>query len=113
MAAGIDFRTAPSKDWTAEIAEETCFFALAETIGVEDEAACRADVLFFFFSAFSAASALSFFFSTLASVSASHGAFTFPRDAGRLLFHCAEPSSPAIPAMVRLLSTERSYCSMS
>jgi hypothetical protein len=28
-----------------------------------------------------------FFLSSLARVSASHAAFTFPRDAGRLLFH--------------------------
>jgi len=63
-------------------------------------------------SASSAVKALRFE-SARAIASASHAAFTFPRDAGRLLFHSAEPLSPAISAMVRPVSMEVSYTSMS
>src|SRR5579862_5538000 len=69
--------------------------------------------LFFTLRTFLSSGACLFFLSSLASVSASQGAFTFPRDAGLLLFHSAEPASPAISDMERLLSTELSYCSMS
>jgi len=47
-----------------------------------------------------------FFLSNFAIASASHGAFTAPRDAGRLLVHFAEPWSPAISAMLRPVSTD-------
>src|SRR5256885_14480315 len=50
--------------------------------------------------------------SRLAKVSASHGAFALPRDAGRSLSHSAEALSPPISRMVRPESTEVSYCSM-
>src|SRR5580692_9788464 len=106
----MDFLTAPSRDCIAAISEEPCFFAGAEAAALEDDAAGRKAALLIFFSALSA---FSFFFSTLARVSASHGALTFPRDSGGRLVHCAEPPSPAISAMERLLSTELSYCSMS
>src|SRR5271165_3990333 len=53
------------------------------------------------------------FASARAIASASQGAFTFPRDAERLLFHSAEPLSPAISAMVRPVRMEVSYASMS
>src|ERR1700674_1395174 len=102
MAAGMDLRTAPSRDLTAGVAESaegTCFFAFGEVIGADDETA--------------GLTVRVFLLSSLASVSARHGAFTFPREGGRLLFHSAEPSSPAICAMLRWLSTELSYCSMS
>src|ERR1700674_4471575 len=101
MAVGMDLRKAPSKDLTAGIAESAegiCFFAFGEVIGADDETAGLAIRVFLL--------------SSLANVSASHGAFTFPREAGRLLFHSAEPSSPAICAMTRSLSRELSYCSM-
>src|ERR1700716_1218350 len=70
---------------------------------------------FLFFSAPSALSAVKFFFffrSARAIAFASHAALTFPRDAGRLLLHSAEPSSPAICAIVRPVRMEVSYSSI-
>src|SRR5258708_31113662 len=54
-----------------------------------------------------------FFLSNLAKLSASHGAFTPPRDAFLLLCHSAAPASPAISAIVLPLKTDLSYLSMS
>src|SRR5271155_3550497 len=104
MAVGIDFRTAPGSDRIVALSEDVCL------AGVDEDATRRETVLLVFFSALAA---LSFFFSTLANVSANHGAFTFPRDTGGLLVHWAEPASPAISAIERLLRTELSYLSMS
>src|SRR6266852_8464953 len=67
-------------------------------------AACRVPFCLFSFApsaASCAVAALFFFRSARAIASASHPAFTFPRDAGRLLVHSADPASPAICAMVR------------
>src|SRR5271157_3201938 len=52
--------------------------------------------------------ALALFASALAIESASHSFFVEPPAAEtlRLLFHSAEPASPAIPSMVRWVSTE-------
>src|SRR5208282_5665224 len=71
--------------------------------------------LLFFFSASSAPSAVRAlrFSSARAIAFASQAAFTFPRDAGRLLVHSADFSSPPICAIVRPVRTEVSYVPMS
>src|ERR1700680_2610432 len=53
------------------------------------------------------------FLSNFAIASANQGAFTAPRDAGRLLVHFAEPWSPAMSAILRPVRADSSYCSMS
>src|SRR5580692_7236147 len=103
----MGFRTPPSRSLTAdgiEITSEVAAPGFAKNRSLSDL------FLPFFFTlpAFAPSEVFLFFLSSLASVSASHGAFTFPRDAGRLLFHSAESLSPPISAMERLLSTELS-----
>src|ERR1700680_3466212 len=46
------------------------------------------------------------FLSNFAIASANQGAFTAPRDAGRLLVHFAEPWSPAMSAILRPVSAD-------
>ena len=63
-------------------------------------------VAFFFGSGLAVFEDAFFFACTRASVSASHAAFSLPCDAGRLLAHWAECSSPPISAIVRLVRTD-------
>ena len=120
MDAGIGRFSAPFKPFTAELAE------FAEGPLVTDFAG-RAKVsavslvplvpLGFPSSSFVPlvveVFAFDFFLSTRARVSASQAAFAPPRDAFLLLCHSAEPASPAICDMVRLVSTDLSYLSIS
>src|SRR5215467_16375040 len=98
ITEGVGRRTAPAKSSTAEGAEDLEPLWSDESLG----RVWRVDPIrsFCFFI---------FFLSSLASVSASHAAFTRPRDAFLLLVHSAESSSPAICAMVFLLMTDVSY----
>src|ERR1700686_5011511 len=131
MTVGMGLCSAPGRALTAEgteIAEDFLFLDLeaASSAATASAAAVLSlvwttllaaslDRFFLFFSAPSARSAVNAFFffkSARAIASASHAAFTFPRDAGRLLFHSAEPSSPAICAMVRPVRMEVSYSSL-
>src|SRR5271157_5686140 len=133
MTVGMGFCSAPARALTADnaaFAEDFLLFdpdaatldPLSAATPSPDEGfvlatrgAASRGLLLFFFSAPSALSAVEAlrFWSARAIASASHAAFTLPRDAGRLLFHSAEPSSPAICAIVRLVRTDVSYESMS
>src|SRR5439155_5774012 len=89
---------------------------VSSRLSIPDRSLCSG-YRFIFFVFFSAGAGVSFvaevFFrfsrSSLANVSASQGAFTLPRDAGRSLSHSAEALSPPISRMVRPVSTEVSY----
>src|ERR1022692_5041596 len=70
-------------------------------------------LLFFFAGAGGSVVSVFRFLSARAIASASHAAFTFPPDAGRLLFHSAESSSPPICAIVRSVRMDVSYLSIS
>src|SRR5271166_4767716 len=132
MTVGMGFCSAPAWALTADNAAFAEDFLLfnpdAATLGPLSAATPSPDEgfvlsthgaasrgLLLFFSAPSALSAVEAFrfWSARAIASASHAAFTLPRDAGRLLFHAAEPSSPAICAIVRFVRTDVSYESMS
>ncbi len=110
MAVGMGRFVTPFKSSTTESTEgteeffETLISDAPFVAGLRDFSSC------------SSVSCVVFFFlvlSSLAMLSASQPAFTLPRDAFLLLCHSAESSSPAIWAMVLLLSTEVSYLSMS
>src|SRR6266849_8684257 len=120
--------TAPSKSLTTEDTEDARESALP-SVGTSDLGLLSGLTLLalsFFFTLLSSVSGacpersrrvvnllLLFFLSNLAIASANHGAFTAPRDAGRLLVHFAEPWSPAMSAMLRPVSADSSYRSMS
>src|SRR5271166_3650705 len=103
----------------AELAEDLPFldlraFASDAVVKVPARAAGPGFLFLFFPTSFASSAVKTFRFeSARAIASASHAAFTFPRDAGRLLVHSAEPLSPAICAMVRPVSTDVAYASMS
>src|SRR5450755_601598 len=108
----MGFSSAPSRSLTAEDADSAEEFLFRDFGALELDAVPRtfaraisAAEMGFLPSFFSAPFALSAvkalrFLSARAMASASHGAFAFPRDAGRLLFHSAEPRSPPISAIV-------------
>src|SRR6185369_1407930 len=101
IAVGIGRLTLPSKSFSTEDAEEDL---LVPASWRDAEPATVSSFSFFFTRCFSVSSAVTFvllFLSNLAIASASQGAFTAPRDAGRLLVHCFEPASPPIAAMLR------------
>jgi hypothetical protein len=132
MTVGIGLCSAPGTALTAEdveFADDFLLLDLTVTFGAAEEtsASLASATLpafclesFFlpfaagFFSALFASSAVKAFRleSARAIASASHPALTFPRDAGRLLVHSADPASPAICAIVRPVRTEVSYSSM-
>src|SRR5437660_11519666 len=128
MTMGMGLCSAPGIAFTAEAANDFLLLDL-EAGSLRDaplDAAAvslawttlRAVCLGPFFLLFSAPCALSavtaffFFRSARAIASASHAALTFPRDPGRLLFHSAEPSSPAIYALLRPVRMDVSYSSI-
>src|SRR5437899_10919493 len=112
--------TAPCKRSSTEDKEdagEFLFSVVASGFRTEFLAVVIALVFSFFFTPAAAASfVVEAFFrfsrSSLAKVSASHGAFALPRDAGRSLSHSAVALSQPIPRIVRRISTDVSYCSM-
>src|SRR6266700_5119068 len=108
IAVGIDRLVAPFKLLTAEDADGAEEFFLVRAEG------CLSSVEFPPCSPVSSVvKGFRFFLSSLARLSASHAAFTFPRDAFLLLCHSAESSAPAICAIVFPLSTEVSCASIS
>src|SRR5438552_1069514 len=110
MAEGMGRLVAPSKSLKAEdaeIAKELDPFFAATLFGFRLPLCSSVSAVVLFFALFT------FFLSSLAKLSASHAAFTLPREAFLLLVHLAESSSPAICAIVLLLRTEVSYLSMS
>src|SRR3979490_569661 len=132
MTVGMGLCSAPGRALTAEGTEIAEDFLLLDLEAASSGAtaldaaavslawtilrtACLETFFLFVFapSALSAPTAFFFFRPARGIASASHAAFTFPRDAGRLLFHSAEPSSPAICAMVRPVRMEVWYPSIS
>src|SRR5271166_2673574 len=121
MTVGIGFSSAPARALSAEDAEPAKDFLFGDLDAVWLEevfagaTACGVGVgfLLFFFAGPSVPSVVKAFrfLSARAIASASHAAFTFPRDAGRLLVHSADPSSPPICAIVRPVRMEVSYAS--
>src|ERR1700724_1410498 len=117
MAVGMARFTAPSKSLTTEDTEKDFLLALRLWFAAGAIPARVLSFSFFFNSALPRVLGgwlvLPFCLSNFAIASASHGAFTAPRDAGRLLVHFAEPWSPAMSAMLRPVSADSSYLSMS
>ena len=113
---GMGFSMAPGKPLTTGVTEDTgdflVFFGDAAA-AVKPAMALLPDALFFLLFSVPPVVNTFRFLSARATASASHAAFNFPRVAGRLLVHSAEPLSPAISAMVRLVSTEVLYWSIS
>src|SRR4029077_8440909 len=107
IAVGIGRLTLPSKSLPPEdVADAEEVFLVSASLPAPEplEPARALSFSFFFtsfFSAFSAVNVFLLFLSNLAIAPASQGAFTAPRDAGRLLVQCFEAASPAISAMVR------------
>src|SRR6266705_5557505 len=112
IAVGIDRLVAPFKLLTTDDTDASDDFFLLRTVGDEEDLFSSVE-----FPPCSPVSSMvkgfRFFLSSLARLSASHAAFTFPRDAFLLLCHSAESSAPAICAIVFPLSTEVSCASMS
>src|SRR5258708_22031520 len=112
--AGMGFSTAPVRLLTAEnaeFAENSWIFDFDGVFGacLETDDPCFPPLFFPPpFSAGSAFSAVKAFclLSARATASASQAALSFPRVAGRLLVHSAEPASPAIWLIVRPVKTE-------
>src|SRR5436853_166009 len=108
---------APCKASGTEDSEDLGEFLLlvrASVFGTEVFTVATALSFSFFFTPVTGASFVAedffrFARSSLAKVSASQGAFTLPRDAGRPLSHSADAWSPPISRMVRPVSTEVSY----
>src|ERR1035441_4638722 len=123
MTVGIGLCSAPARSLTAEDTEFAEDFLFADFVdgvwwdesfaGAKLRAAGLGLLLFFFAGAGGSVVSAFRFLSARAIASASHAAFTFPRDAGRLLFHSAESSSPPICAIVRSVRMDVSYLSMS
>jgi hypothetical protein len=94
---GIGLLVAPSRDSSAGIAEEAVFLSFLAVVEDVERGIDGLGRFVFSFSVLLVSSAFSFFFfSAFAIASASHAAFTFPRDAGRLLSHFADFWSPLI-----------------
>src|ERR1700722_9198208 len=134
MSVGMGLGSAPARTLTAEDAEfaedflvldfaetefdSTILVATSSVVAARPFASVSVAWLFFlplFFSAPSAPSAAAAFrfLSARAIASATQSDFTLPRDAGRLLFHSADPSSPAICGIVRSVKTDVLYLSIS
>src|SRR5262249_53564729 len=114
---GMGFSTAPGKAFTTEATEvREDFDVFLGDSAWAAELGCALALAFvlplFAFFASSAFDAFRFL-SVRAIASASHAAFTLPRVAGRLLVPSADFLSPAISPMVRPVSTEVSYASIS
>src|ERR1035441_10301741 len=126
MTVGIGLCSAPARSLTAEDTEFAEDFLFADLVAVFLDAvsldesfagaklrAAGLGLLLFFFAGAGGSVVSAFrFLSARAFASPSHAAFTFPRDAGRLLFHSAESSSPPICAMVRSVRMDGSDLSM-
>src|SRR5712664_3601998 len=95
---GIGFSTAPGNPFTTEDTEVTeDFLAFFSTAGAAFALVTdRRPAAFFLLSVTSVSPVVKpfRFLSARATASASHAALSFPRAAGRLLVHSAEPLSP-------------------
>src|SRR5882762_1295751 len=111
--AGMGFSMAPAKLLTTEDTEDTgdflVFFCNAGAVfAVATARRPPALFPFLFFSVTSVSPVVKpfRFLSARATASANQAAFSFPRAAGRLLVHSAEPLSPPISRIVRPVRTD-------